>query len=91
MPERDQNPDDHVEAVVSIVLMKLIRDSRREPEKCRDDGIGPLRMEVGPHAMADAAPGVPFLHSLVGLSRDRAARALEAHCKRCGACEWARR
>lgn len=89
MPLRDGEPDETVQAVVSIILMKLLRDSRLHPEKCRTEGIGPLRAEVGPHANPDAAPGVPFLHSLVGLSQDRAARALETHCKRCGACELA--
>lgn len=89
MPRSDGKPEEHFEAAIAIILMKLVRESRADPVKCRDEGIGPLRAEVGPHASADAAPGVPYLHSLVGLSRDKAARALEAHCQRCGACEWA--
>lgn len=88
MPRPEEEPEFPLGSA-SVLLMIRVQESRADPDRCRDNVVGVLRLETGPHAEDMRAPGIPFLHSEVGLSRDLAARALEKHCRFCGACEWA--
>lgn len=91
MPRAEEHGPGTRDEQVALLMMREVRISREDPETCRTARWGAMREEIGPPSEPERAPGIPFLHSDAGSTRDVTARALAKLCRFCGACEMAAR
>lgn len=72
-----------------FALLKVLRDKKNDPKKCRDELVGPLRKIIGeplPDNVEDIDPKV----AEYARSQRAAANAAAAFCKECGKCRLGR-